>query len=82
MKQKEILIHFIKSLESVFDDEKVCERPVSYLKTLKKVSFVYDMDYLDASVKLETKMNCKFSEDDIEVMIFKSQLDKKKQIPQ
>lgn len=74
MKQKEILIHFIKSLESVFDDEKVCERPVSYLKTLKKVSFVYDRDYLDPSVKLETKMNCKFSEDDIEVMIFKSQL--------
>lgn len=73
MKQREILIHFIKSLESVFDDEKVCERPVSYLKTLKKVSFVYDRDYLDPSVKLETKMDCKFSEDDIEVMIFKSQ---------
>lgn len=73
MKQKEILIHFIKSLELVSDDEKVVERPVSYLKTLKKVSFVYDRDYLDPSVKLETKLNSKFSEDDIEVMIFKSQ---------
>lgn len=73
MKQKEILIHFIKSLELVSDDEKVVERPVSYLKTLKKVSFVYDRDYLDPSVKLETKLNSNFSEDDIEVMIFKSQ---------
>lgn len=40
---------------------------------MKKVSFVYDRDYLDPSVKLETKLNSKFSEDDIEVMIFKSQ---------
>lgn len=73
MKQKEILIHFIKSLELVSDDEKVGEMPVSYLKTLKKVSFVYDRDYLDPSVKIETKLNSKFSEDDIEIMIFKSQ---------
>lgn len=39
---------------------------------LKKVFFVYDRDYLDLFVKLEMKMDCKFFEDDIEVMIFKS----------
>lgn len=39
---------------------------------LKKVFFVYDRDYLDLFVKLEMKMNYKFFEDDIEVMIFKS----------
>lgn len=59
-------------MELVFDDEKVCERLVSYFKMLKKVFFVYDRDYLDLFVKLEMKMNCKFFEDDIEVMIFKS----------
>lgn len=59
-------------MELVFDDEKVCERLVSYFKMLKKVFFVYDRDYLDLFVKLEMKMDCKFFEDDIEVMIFKS----------
>lgn len=59
-------------MELVFDDEKVCERLVSYFKMLKKVFFVYDRDYLDLFVKLVMKMNCKFFEDDIEVMIFKS----------
>lgn len=59
-------------MDLVFDDEKVCERLVSYFKMLKKVFFVYDRDYLDLFVKLEMKMDCKFFEDDIEVMIFKS----------
>lgn len=59
-------------MELVFDDEKVCERLVSYFKMLKKVFFVYDRDYLDLFVKLEMKMDCKFFEDDIEVMIFRS----------
>lgn len=59
-------------MELVFDDKKVCERLVSYFKMLKKVFFVYDRDYLDLFVKLEMKMDCKFFEDDIEVMIFKS----------
>lgn len=59
-------------MELVFDDEKVYERLVSYFKMLKKVFFVYDRDYLDLFVKLEMKMDCKFFEDDIEVMIFKS----------
>lgn len=59
-------------MELVFDDEKVCERLVSYFKMLKKVFFVYDRDYLDLFVKLEMKMYCKFFEDDIEVMIFRS----------
>lgn len=59
-------------MELVFDDEKVCERLVSYFKMLKKVFFIYDRDYLDLFVKLEMKMDCKFFEDDIEVMIFKS----------
>lgn len=72
-KQKEILHHFIKSLEFVSDDDKAVKMPLRYLRALKKVSFVYDKDYLDPSVKLETKLISKFPEDDtsIEVMIFK-----------
>lgn len=73
-KQKEILHHFIKSMELVSDEERAFERPVSYLKALKKVSFVYDKDYLDPSVKLETKLTSNFPEDDtsIKIIVFKS----------
>lgn len=59
LKQSENLLHFIKSLEIVLDEERAFQTPVSFLVALKKY-------YVIQPVKLETKLISRFSEENIE----------------
>lgn len=59
LKQSENLLHFIKSLEIVLDEERAFQTPVSFLVALKKYHVIQP-------VKLETKLISRFSEENIE----------------